>query len=105
MSDPTKGVIRKYEVSRTDGSSQPGGKHERCSYFVLDLEHDEFSIPALEAYAVACKAKFPALAQDLERVLATRPCGCRAVSECMHSLNPQTPGAALTAAINANTQE
>lgn len=99
MSDPTKGVFHKYEVTRTDGSSSPGRKHEGCAYFVLDVDHDEFAVPALEAYAAACKAKFPALAADLEAILAVRPCGCRAIQECTHSFNPQTPGEALAQAL------
>ncbi len=28
MPDKEKGVYRKFEVNRTDGSSQPGGKRE-----------------------------------------------------------------------------
>ncbi len=40
-------------------------KHERCRYFVLDLDHDAFAAPALLAYADACAAEYPALAADL----------------------------------------
>lgn len=50
-----RGIYRKYELRRTDGSSEPGGKHEKCSYFVLDITHDPHAIPALEAYAQACR--------------------------------------------------
>lgn len=77
MSD---GVFRKFEVKRTDGSSEPGRKHADCSYFVLDLEHDPFAIPALRAYARACAKTHPDLARDLRYVANTpkpRPCGCR----------------------------
>ena len=105
LSDPKKGVIHKYDVQRTDGSSKPGSKHEHCAYFVLDLDHDEFAIPALEAYAAACKTKFPVLASDLEDILATNPCGCRGLSECTHLFSPQTPGAALAETIIANSKE
>ena len=59
------GVYRKFKVERADGSSRPGGKHECCEYFVLDWAHDPFAIPAARAYADACEAKYPALAQDL----------------------------------------
>ena len=31
------GIYRKFLVSRTDGSSRVGGKHEHCSYFVLRM--------------------------------------------------------------------
>ena len=59
------GIYRKYVVERVDGSSRPGGKHEHCSYFVLDWKHDPFAIPAARAYADACESRYPALAEDL----------------------------------------
>lgn len=93
--DKKRGVYRKYKVTRTDGSHKKGGKHENCSYYVLDLEHDEFALPALKAYAKACKKQFPKLAADLQKVLATRSCGCRSVMECQHYFTPQTPSEAL----------
>ena len=34
--DKNKGLYQKYRVERTDGSSAPGCKHEKCRYFVLD---------------------------------------------------------------------
>ena len=71
-SDPEKarGLNRsKFSVRRTDGSSEPGGKHEDCFCFVLDLEHDKFAAPALEAYAAACEAEYPPLAADVRRLL------------------------------------
>lgn len=71
--DDERGLYRKYKIERTDGSSTPGGKHEHCSYFVLDIEHDEFSEPALRAYARACRARFPDLADDIETTLDARP--------------------------------
>ena len=63
--DPTRGLYHKYIVTRTDGSSKPGEKHDGCQYFVLDCTHDEFALPALRAYAEACKAKYPLLSADL----------------------------------------
>lgn len=63
--DGTRGVYRKYDIRRTDGSSEPGGKHYDCTYFVLDIEHDPFAIPALRAYAEACRETHPKLANDL----------------------------------------
>jgi hypothetical protein len=73
------GIYRKYNVTRTDGSSAPGGKHEHCGYFVLDLEHDEFAIPALLAYVKACRKTKPELANDILAIIANTyaPCGCR----------------------------
>lgn len=68
MSDQERGIYRKFDIKRTDGSSKKGGKHERCAYFVLDLQHDKFAIPALRAYALACHREFPDLAQDIKRI-------------------------------------
>lgn len=63
--DMKRGLYKKFNVTRADGSSGPGGKHEGCRYYVLDLTHDPFSVQALEAYAKACKEKFPLLHDDL----------------------------------------
>ena len=87
----TERIHRKYDVKRTDGSSEPGGKHEHCAYFVLDLEHDEYAITALTAYARACRAENPELARDLRAMIAAQldleaaRCNCREVG-CPHSL-------------------
>ena len=62
---PIPGIYQKFTVMRTDGSSEPGGKHERCHYFVLDWIHDKFAVPAALAYAAACEAEYPELAADL----------------------------------------
>ena len=76
-SDATRGLYRKYLVERTDGSSGPGGKHERCKYFVLDLVHDKHALIALEAYAESCEVEYPSLYDDLNDILAKslRVCG------------------------------
>lgn len=68
-SRPTEqqGMFRKFEVRRVDGSDQPGGKHHGCRYFVLDLNHDQHAPAALRAYAAACRATHPQLANDIER--------------------------------------
>lgn len=68
--DPSKpdieqGVFRKFDVRRTDGSSAPGGKHEGCEYFVLDVRCDPYAKAALAAYADACQKTHPALAADM----------------------------------------
>lgn len=65
--DQHRGLYGKYLVERRDGSSGPGGKHERCEYFVLDLAHDKYAFPALIAYASACQGEYPELAADLRR--------------------------------------
>lgn len=41
MSDSDKGLYQKFIVYRTDGTSEKGGKHAGCDYFVLDIDHDE----------------------------------------------------------------
>lgn len=68
--DPAKtnaqqGVYRKFDVRRTDGSSEPGGKHHGCEYFVLDVTHDPHARAALAAYAAAVEATHPTLAADM----------------------------------------
>jgi hypothetical protein len=64
------GLFHKFNIERTDGKSAPGQKHDGCDYFVLDLTHDPFAIPALTAYAGACEAKYPRLFYDLKRKAA-----------------------------------
>ena len=64
------GLLERFKVERTDGSTEPGGKHENCNFFVLDLAHDKFAYPALHAYAVACKKEYPELASDLLQITA-----------------------------------
>lgn len=65
MSDQSKGLYQKFIVERADGSSAPGCRHEHCTYFVLDLDHDKFALPALRAYADACADEYGVLAADL----------------------------------------
>jgi hypothetical protein len=60
-----QGMFRKFNVTRTDGSSAPGGKHERCEYFVLDVDHDHAAKAALTAYAMAVHSTHPVLADDM----------------------------------------
>jgi len=65
MTDRILGLYNKYNVLRLDGKDKPGGRHEHCHYFVLDIIHDKHAIPALRAYAASCEAEFPLLAEDL----------------------------------------
>lgn len=69
MSDTTRGIYHKFNVTRTDGSSEPGGKHEFCRYFVLDRDHDPHAAYALAAYAQACAKTHPVLAGDILAML------------------------------------
>lgn len=59
------GLFRKFDVRRVDGSDKPGGKHEGCEYFVLDVQHDLHARAALSAYAARARATHPNLAADL----------------------------------------
>jgi hypothetical protein len=78
MSDKTKGLYNKFAVSRNDGSSEPGGKHYGCEYFVLDIDHDPHAIAALHAYADSCETDYPALAADLRaRVGSNAKMSCK----------------------------
>jgi hypothetical protein len=53
-----------------NGSSVPGGKHDGCEYFVLDVTHDPRALVALAAYAESCERESPALYDDLNDKLA-----------------------------------
>lgn len=65
MGDKLRGLYHKFNVERTDGSSETGGKHCGCDYFVLDLDHDQHALAALLAYADSCCKEHPALSIDL----------------------------------------
>lgn len=67
VDDTKRGLYEKFAVIRTDGSSCEGGKHYECEYFVLDLMHDPFALPALITYAMMCRKKYPALSKDLDK--------------------------------------
>ena len=70
MGDTTRGLYRKFRIERVDGSDAPGGKHDGCQYFVLDLDHDPHALPALSAYAESCRGDYPMLAEDLTKLVA-----------------------------------
>lgn len=63
--DSSLGLYNKFNVSRSDGRSEAGEKHEGCEYFVLDLNHDPHAGKALRAYAESCITDYPQLASDL----------------------------------------
>jgi hypothetical protein len=69
-SDTERGLYGKFFVSRADGSSKKGGKHEHCSYFVLDWDHDKHALVAIAAYIRSCMREYPQLAIDLSKKLA-----------------------------------
>ncbi len=64
------GLYNKFNVSRTNGSSEAGGKHEHDEYFVLNLTTDKHAIPALAAYAKSCEITLPLLASDLRKKIS-----------------------------------
>jgi len=66
MKDKNTGMYRKYEVKRLNDET---GKLKDCEFFVLDLDYDKFAVPALKAYAEACKKEYPKLAADIESKL------------------------------------
>ena len=64
MSD-AKGLYNKFAVIRLDNSSE----HKNCDYFVLDLDHDQHALIAIQAYANSCQDESPLLAEDLRNKL------------------------------------
>lgn len=69
MDQRTQGLYSKFNVSRGDGRDGPGGDREGAEYFVLDLTHDPFAIPALQTYIEQCQREYPYLARDLEQMI------------------------------------
>lgn len=69
LSNTKRGFYQKYQIRRVDGSTKEGQKHEKCHFFTLDIEHDKFAIPAINAYADACEGTHPQLAKDLRQLL------------------------------------
>lgn len=68
-----QGLYSKFDVRRVDGSSEPGGKHHDCEYFVLDMTHNQHARAALRAYADACASTHPELSADLIARYALAP--------------------------------
>jgi hypothetical protein len=62
MNAKNEGLKQKYVVTRVD--RRPIGYT-----FVLEYEGDPFAIPALKAYAEACKDDYPKLAEDLMKIV------------------------------------
>lgn len=81
------GIYQKFRIERVDGRHGPGEKHEGCEYFVLDVTHDPYAIPALLAYARSCEEEFPKLARDI-RYMAS----CPGDSTRWHENHPMVTG-------------
>ena len=82
MNEPEKdkrlrGFFEEFNVSRTDGTSAPGEKHDGCQYFVLDLTHDPYALVAIAAYSKMCEKEYPKLAQDLDQLVIKRSTGAQ----------------------------
>ncbi len=74
MSKKDIGMTDRYKVSRLDERDlKEGDKHFGCKYYVLDIIHDRFAVPALEAYAAeADKDGFHDLAGDIYKLVRSR---------------------------------
>lgn len=70
LPETSPGLYKKFHVRRTDARDISfHDKHFGCEYFVLDVTHDPFAIPALEAYIDYCRTDLPQLAADLEKLV------------------------------------
>ena len=67
------GIYNKFDVRRTDGSDEPGGKHHGDKLFVLNITTDKFAATAALAYAKACAKEYPVLAADLRSMVRGAP--------------------------------
>jgi hypothetical protein len=65
-----EGYGGKFEVRRTDGSDQPGGRHHGCRYLVLDLTHDPSARHAARIFAEDIEGSRPRLSVELLAELA-----------------------------------
>jgi len=68
LDQASRGIYDKYHVTRTDGQSAPGQKHEHDKYFVLELS-DKHALRAMNAYAKSCEDEYPVLAADLRSIV------------------------------------
>lgn len=66
VDDRSRGLYNKYRVERIGGTP---GKHEHCMFFVLDVDHDPFAIPALIAYESFATMSYPKLASDIRQLI------------------------------------
>ena len=98
MGDKTRGLYPegKFIVRRKDGTDAPGGKHDGCEYFVLDMTHDPHARSAILAYAQSCEADYPLLAADLH-LAWLRDAQCEAVDalSAPSAAEPQPGGLSL----------
>ena len=70
MNQREQGLYHKFNVTRTDGTDAPSGKHFGDECFVLNLTTDKHTIPAIAAYAESCAVEYPLLASDLRAKVA-----------------------------------
>lgn len=62
MDDKQRGMYHKFNVYRVRDGQQA---EPVLNSFVLRIDRDPFAVAALEAYANACEAEYPALAKDI----------------------------------------
>lgn len=60
-----RGLFDKFDVIRTDGQSEPGGKHRGCAYLVLDLVHDPVARQIARSAAASYAQLRPRFAAEL----------------------------------------
>jgi len=75
VEDKRNRLQQKYYVYRIDERDRAGGDRCDSKYFVLDYIHDPYSIPALEAYALACHEDLPNLSQELRTLINSLKAG------------------------------
>ncbi len=67
-----RGLYKKYEVKRLSGEEREG-----AAYFVLDVVNDPHAQAALLAYRNSCEKDYPALADEIDLLLAELKSGKR----------------------------
>jgi len=67
------GTAKYQRPVRLDGTDQPGGKHDGCRLFVLDLTHDGAARVAVARYCDLVEDSRPVLCRDMRMVLKSLP--------------------------------
>lgn len=100
MGNKGKGLYGKFLVTRTDGQSEPGKKHDGCGYWVIDITHDPYADVVLLAYAKACRAASPRLARDLLSMLHVD-----SITDEVHGLLEEIEAELRTQALHMDSME
>lgn len=70
MSDKERGMYQKYIVTELDENGDVKPNQYDGMYVVLKMGKDPYAIAALKAYARACAAEYPKLAEDFNKLVA-----------------------------------